>query len=114
MLTLRETLILAAVAVALLFGGSIAWRLHKAALARENGLRVAAEQSAALAKDTTRIIERTMTHENTIYRQAEVEADAIQAIPGADALVPDELLSEWGRSLDGMRPQAATPDDSRP
>jgi hypothetical protein len=99
---------------AILLAAFGAWKWQQAALEREKGLRVAAEQSAALAKDTTRIIERTMTHENTIYRQAEESADEVQAQPGADAPVPDELLSSWGRAVIGLRSQAAATDDQRP
>jgi hypothetical protein len=74
----------------------------------------AAGQETTLAKDTTRIIEKTMTNERTIYRQAESAAAIVQEQPGADSPISPELLDSWVRSIDGLRSPAPTPDNHNP
>jgi hypothetical protein len=74
----------------------------------------AAGQETTLAKDTTRIIEKTMTNERTIYRQAESAAAIVQEQPGADSPISPELLVSWIRSIDGLRAPAVAVDNQRP
>jgi hypothetical protein len=102
-ITIRQALIAAAVAGFLLLALFGAWKWREAVLARERGLRVAAEQTAAVATETTRIIERTMTHERTVEREADRAVEAVQEAPGAETPIPPELLDVWGRAIDGLR-----------
>jgi hypothetical protein len=75
----------------------------------------AAEQQANIATETTRIIERTMTNERTIEREADRAVQAVQEAPGAETPIPPELLDVWGRALGGLRdnPGAGPASDPR-
>lgn len=108
-MTLRIYAIIAAIVAVLGVIGWATWN-HDAAK-REKALRVAAEASSALAGETTKIIERTTNNERTVYRQAEVMTDAIQSAPGADDLVPPDVLGRWGAAIDGLRDGSEAADD---
>lgn len=113
-MTIRQALILVAVAALVLTGAVGAWKWQEARLRAAERVRDAAQAQASMSTAEARVIERTFTNERTIIRQAERAADDIQIQPGADTPVPPDVLSRWRGNIERMREPAATPDDQRP
>ena len=113
-MTPRHWLIIAALGLACLFGGWATWKIVSPVLADLRAVAKASRQEAVMAKETTRIVEKTLTHEVEIRERTQTAVEAVQEQPGAETPVPAELLSEWGRALDGLRSPAPTPDNHDP
>jgi hypothetical protein len=91
-----------------------AWSLAKPFLTDWKAVAKAEGQQADVATQTTQVIEKTFTNERTIYRQAEVAADAIQNEPGADEALPPAIRDGVLSAVDGLRIGSASGAGERP
>lgn len=71
----------------------------------------AARQGQQMATETGKVIERTYERTNTIYKQAEVSADAVENATGGDVPVPDDVLAGFRAGVGGLREQAGAGAD---
>ncbi len=103
---MRDELILAACAVAV--GLFIGWTIFRDDPTKDR--LQTAEQGQALATETGKVIEKTFERTNTIYKQAEASAHAVETARGADVPVPDDVLAGWRSGIDGLRKPPAADD----
>lgn len=108
-MTLRNIATLA-IAVGLL--ALVAW-LNWTATSRERAIARAdaAEAQSDLNTGATQTVEHVLRTETFVRTQAEEATHAIAASPGADAPLPDELLSSWRAGIDGVRESTAAGSD---
>ena len=74
----------------------------------EQAAKVAKAQ-AAVSEATTKAIDRVTLTERRITNEVQYVTKEIEALPSANALVPDDVAAAWGNGIDGMRWDASKP-----
>ncbi|MDP1873624.1 hypothetical protein [Phenylobacterium sp.] len=99
-------------AVPIALAGVVLW-LSWTANSRERAILRAevAEDQSDLNAGATQTVEHVLRTETFVRTQAEEASHAIAIAPGADAPVPDELLSSWRAGIDGVRQAPAAGSD---
>jgi hypothetical protein len=74
-----------------------------------------AQAQAVVSEATTKAIDRVTLTERRITNEVQYVTKEIEALPSANALVPDDVAAAWGNGIDGLRDGHAKPDsgDSR-
>jgi len=102
-------------AVLIALAGVVLW-LSWTASSRERAIARADafEAQSDLNAGATQTVEHVLRTETFVRTQAEEASHAIAASPGADAPLPDELLSSWRAGIVGVRESTAPGSDPGP
>lgn len=73
--------------------------------------RAVAEDQSGLNAGATQTVEHVLRTETFVRTQAEEASHAIAIAPGADAPVPDDVLSAWRAGIVGVRQAPAAGSD---
>ena len=91
-------------AVVLALLGVVYWALWTAGdRDRANRRADAYEAQSDLNAGATEAVERVLRTETVVNLRAQEASDAIVTAPGADAPIPDDVLSAWRAGIDGVR-----------
>jgi len=102
-------------AVVLALFGVVYWALWTAGdRDRANRRADAYEAQSDLNAGATEAVERVLRTETVVNLRAQEASDAIVTAPGADAPIPDDVLSAWRAGIDGVREAGSRRDDSGP
>jgi hypothetical protein len=69
-----------------------------------------AQAQAVVSEATTQAIDRVTLTERRITNEVQYVTKEIEALPSANALVPDDVAAAWGNGIDGLRQHTAKPD----
>lgn len=80
---------------------------EKAATAQAEARAATSEAQADLNREVTRVLERQITRETTIERIVEDETAAIEAAPGGDRLISEDVERALRAGIERLRREAA-------
>jgi hypothetical protein len=108
MIDLKPYLIGAGLATMAILSGLMAYNRTQVEKAKQAAK--AAQAQAVVSEATTKAIDRVTLTERRITNEVQYVTKEIEALPSANALVPDDVAGAWGNGIDGLRDGRAKPD----